>query len=116
MYMRKRFRLFLNVAAIVGALVLTKVTIHRFDLEFLTFDSLVPSVVASAIFIIGFLLTSILPDYKEAERLPAEIRMALEAIHDDTAFFVANLPSFDLRGFRRLLSDIVTALEAALGV
>ncbi len=38
-------------------------------------------------FIIGFLLSSVLADYKEAERLPAELRVALEAIHDDNRCF-----------------------------
>ena len=115
MTFRNRFRLFLNVIAIVGALILTKVTIHQFNFEFLSFDGLLPSVVASAIFIIGFLLSSILPDYKEAERIPAEIRMALEAIHDDVVFFVTNPSDFDIPRFRRTLSGLVVALENGLG-
>jgi hypothetical protein len=37
--------------------------------------------IGGAIFIIGFLLSGILADYKEAERIPAEIRTAMEAIN-----------------------------------
>src|SRR5262249_22601788 len=98
MNFRSRFRLFLNVTAIVGALIFTKFTIHEFDIKFLPLNVLVPSVVVTAIFIMGFLPSTILPDYKEAKRIPAEIRMALEAIHDDVTFFVASLPGFDLSG------------------
>jgi len=113
--LRSRFHLFLNVAAIVGALVLTKITIHQFDMEFLVLDSLVPSVLGSAIFVIGFLLASILPDYKEAERIPSEIRTALEAIHDDTTYFVMNVRGFDLPRFQKILTGVVSALETGLG-
>lgn len=115
MSFRSRFRLFINVIAIMGALILTKVTIHQLNFEFLTLDGLFPSVVASAIFIIGFLLSSTLPDYKEAERIPADIRMALEAIHDEVAFFLVASSDFDIACFRRTLSGVVVALENGLG-
>src|SRR5262249_15432578 len=61
------------------------------------------------------LLASILPDYKEAERIPADIRMALEAIHDDVTFFVEDKSGFDMAGLRRILCDVVTVLESGLG-
>jgi hypothetical protein len=110
-----RFRLLLNVAVIVAVLVFVKVEVHRFHFEFLVLDTLFSSIVASAIFIIGFLLTSILPDYKEAERIPSDIRTSLEAIYDDVANFAERAPEIDLTALRDILSGIVTALDAGLG-
>lgn len=115
MNLRKKFNLLLNVVAIVGALILSKVTIHQFGLEFLSLDGLFQTIVTSSIFIIGFLLSSLMPDYKEAERTPAEIRMALEAIHDDVMVFARGIPRFDVPAFQKLLVGIVTALEDGLG-
>jgi hypothetical protein len=115
MSFRKRFRLFFYVIAIVAALVVAKIAIHFFGLEFLKLDALLPSIVAGSVFVIGFLLSSILPDYKEAERLPAEIRMALEAIHDDVITFNDIAPGTDIEKFRQILTNIVIKLENGLG-
>lgn len=111
----RRFRLFLNVMLMVAALIAVKFAIHALKLEFLTLDTLFSSIVASTIFIIGFLLTSTLPDFKEAERLPAEIRVALEAIHDDVLSFARQEPRTDVGRLRVMLLDIVAAIERGLG-
>jgi hypothetical protein len=111
----KRFRLLLNVAVIVAVLVFVKVEVHAFHFEFLVLDTLFSSIVASAIFIIGFLLTSILPDYKEAERIPSDIRTSLEAIHDDVASFAERTADIDIAALRDILSGVVFALDQGLG-
>lgn len=115
MDVRRRLRLFLNVVAIVASLILVKVAIHTLHVEFLPLDTLFSSVVAGTVFIIGFLLTGLLPDYKEAERMPAEIRTALEAIHDDVVSLSARVPGIDVEALRKMLLEIVAALERGLG-
>jgi hypothetical protein len=115
MNLRRKFNLFLNVVAIVGVLILAKLTVHQFGLEFLGLDGLFQTIIGSAIFIIGFLLSSLLPDYKEAERIPSEIRMALEGINDDVVVFAGGVSGFDIAAFQRLLVGIVVALEDGLG-
>lgn len=111
----KRFNLFLSVLGIVVALSIGKAAIHSLGLEFLSLNPLFTSAIAGAIFIIGFLLSGVLADYKEAERLPAEMRVALEAIHDDVSGFVAGKLSFDLPALRNILADIVSFLRNGLG-
>jgi hypothetical protein len=112
---RRRFRLFVNVVAIVAVLIAIKLTIHVFHAEFLALDTLFSSIVAGTIFIIGFLLTGLLPDFKEAERMPAEIRTALEAIHDDVSAFSRQVPAVHVAQLTRIVLNIVDALERGLG-
>lgn len=112
---RRRFRLFLNVVAVVAVLIAVKLAIHYFHAEFLALDTLFSSIVAGTIFIIGFLLTGLLPDFKEAERMPAEIRTALEAIHDDVASFSRQVPAVHVGQLTRIVLNIVDALEQGLG-
>jgi hypothetical protein len=64
MNVTRRLRLFLNVILTVVVLIAAKYLVHAYKIEFLTLDALFSSVVAGAIFIVGFLLTSTLPDYK----------------------------------------------------
>ena len=109
-----RFRLSLTVLAIVAILLIVKMAVHAADLEFLTLSPLIPSVVAGAIFIMGFMLSSILADYKQAEAMPADIRMAVEAILDDVVFFAERVPGVDVPGLKKALHAIIAALESGL--
>ncbi len=77
---RKRFRLFFAVPTVVVLLGGVKTAVHYFGLEFLQLNAQLTSDIGGTIFIIGFLLSGILAD-KEAERIPAEIRTAMEAIN-----------------------------------
>jgi len=110
---RKRFRLFFVVVITVLALSGLKLAIHWTRLEFLTLNALFTSAIAAAVFIIGFLLSSVLADYKEAERMPAELRVSLEAIYDDTRVF-ARRGQFDAEPVRGILVGIVEELHASL--
>lgn len=116
MDIKQRLRLFLNVILIVAVLVLAKMVVHVFRVEFFILDTLFSSIVASAIFIVGFLLTSTLPDFKEAERIPSDIRTALEAMHDDVCAFAVQSGQVDVMAFRRMLVAIVKAIDAGLGI
>jgi hypothetical protein len=110
----KRFKLFFVVAAVVFLLSLVKVTVHWFGFEFLTLNTLLTSGIAGAIFIIGFLLSSVLTDYKEAERIPTEIRVALEAIYGDASSFAATNDKIDLQACRVTIENILQLLRKGL--
>jgi hypothetical protein len=112
---RKRFRLFFTVATVVVLLGGVKTAVHYFGLEFLQLNALLTSGIGGAIFIIGFLLSGILADYKEAERIPAEIRTAMEAINGDLTCFAETKPVFDVSECRRILINIIGLLRSGLG-
>lgn len=112
--LRRRFGLFLTVIGVVISLGIVKVAVHWVGWEFLNLNALFTSVIAGAVFIIGFLLSSILSDYKEAERIPAEMRAALEAIYDDCRSFLRGKDAPSITPLRDLLIHIVKCLPAKL--
>ncbi|MBI5321608.1 MAG: hypothetical protein HZB49_19375 [Bradyrhizobium sp.] len=112
---RKKFRLFFTVAVVVLALGCVKVAVHYYSLEILELNSLLTSGIGGAIFIIGFLLSSVLADYKEAERIPADIRTSIEAIDGDLESFASINAEFDLAGCRRILLATIDKLRSGLG-
>lgn len=110
-----RFRLSLKVLFVVAVLLAVKAGVHLAGLEFVALNGLIPSLVAGAVFIMGFMLSGIVTDYKQAETMPAEIRMAMEAIYDDIRIFAERTPGVDIDGLRRILCSVVAALETGLG-
>lgn len=112
---RKKFRLFFTVAVVVLALGCVKVAVHYYGLEILELNRLLTSGIGGAIFIIGFLLSSVLADYKEAERIPADIRTSIEAIDGDLESFASINAEFDLAGCRQILLSTIDKLRSGLG-
>ena len=76
----KRIGVMGRVIVFVGALAMSKIIVHRLGLEVISVNPLFSALVASSVFLFGFLLNGVLTDYKESEKLPAEIATALELV------------------------------------
>lgn len=102
-----KYRIFC-LALLVAALVIPiKYLMHTFGLEFIEQTSLHNSVVSSAIFVLGFVLSATIADYKESERIPAEFASNIEDIYNDAKATHQNYPGFDLDHLRESLIDIL---------
>jgi hypothetical protein len=60
-----------------------KLAVHQLGFEVLELNTLFTSMVAGTIFIIGFLVSGVLSDYKESEKLPSELSACIHALYDD---------------------------------
>lgn len=92
-----RWRVVASTAVIVLGIVVIKLLVAGFELEFISLSPLFTSVLAGGVFVLGLIVAGTLADYKEAERVPAEITAALTNIHDDCAAFKQAFPDFDLK-------------------
>jgi hypothetical protein len=61
-----------------------KLVFHEFGLEFMQLNALFTSLVAGTIFLIGFLISGVLSDYKESEKIPTELSSSMKTLFDDT--------------------------------
>lgn len=84
-----------------------KYAMHHFGFEFIEQTSLHNSVVSSAIFVLGFVLSATIADYKESERIPAEFAANIEDMYNDAKETHKSYPEFDLDHFRKSLIDIL---------
>jgi hypothetical protein len=66
---------------LVGGL---KFLANYFGYEIMELNALFTTMVGGTIFLIGFLISGVLSDYKESEKLPAEIAASLRTMLDDT--------------------------------
>jgi len=57
---------------------------HRYGLEIMELNALFTSLVAGTIFLIGFLISGVLTDYKESEKIPSELAASMKTLLDDT--------------------------------
>jgi len=83
-------------------LLLKSITIH-FALRPIDLGSLHSAIVSGATFVIGFLLSATIADYKESERIPSDFATQIEDMYIDGKAIHESYPTFDLNGFRKQL-------------
>jgi hypothetical protein len=83
---------------------------HKFGFEVMELNALFSSLVAGTIFLIGFLISGILTDYKESERLPSELAAAMRNLYDDTITILKGKNSIAAKGFILFQKDLMGPL------
>lgn len=104
-YIRYRIFLWAFLAALLTLPV--KYAMHHFGFEFIAQTSLHNSVISSVIFVLGFVLSATIADYKESERIPAEFAANIEDMYNDAKQTHVAYPKFDLEQFRLNLIGVL---------
>lgn len=73
-----------KIMPLVFLIAVLKFLSHKFGFEVMELNALFTSLVAGTIFLIGFLISGVLSDYKECEKLPSELSATLKSLLDDT--------------------------------
>lgn len=79
-YLRRKSAVALQILPLLGVIIVLKFILHCLRWEILSLNPLFTSIVAATTFLLGFLITGVLTDYKESEKIPGEIAATLAAI------------------------------------
>jgi len=78
MKIKNEYFLLLRVSAVVVVIIFAKIFAHFLGWEVLSINPLFSGIIAANVFLMGFLLSGVLSDFKESERLPGELSACLE--------------------------------------
>ncbi len=84
MHIFSSWKLAATVLPIVVLAVAAKIVVHAFKLEALELNALFSAVIGAAVFLIGFMISGTLSDFKESERLPSDLAASLYSIADES--------------------------------
>lgn len=101
------YRIFFWAFLAAAIVIPIKYAMHYFGLELIEQTSLHNSVISSVIFVLGFVLSATIADYKESERIPAEFAANIEDMYNDAKEIHKTYSKFDLDRFRLSLIDIL---------
>jgi hypothetical protein len=82
-YLRKKWSVGIQLLPILFAIIIMKFVLHFLGWEVLSLNPLFTSIVAATTFLLGFLITGVLTDYKESEKIPGDIAVSLYTIADE---------------------------------
>jgi hypothetical protein len=106
MTINNRHRLLLRVSAIVALVVGTKLLVHFLRWEIISINPLFSGIVAANVFLMGFLLSGVLSDFKESERLPGELGACLENLAQEVCGIKMARPEANVGSCLVLLSQL----------
>lgn len=99
-----------RVSLLLAGILAVKILVHRRHWEVLAPNPLFPALVASEVFLMGFLLNGVLMDYKESEKIPGELASALECLASETDSVRERHADADVTGALALLAGFATDL------
>ena len=72
-----------KITPLVVLVAVIKFLAHKYGYEPMELNALFTSLVAGTIFLLGFLISGVLSDYKESEKLPSELAASIKTLYDD---------------------------------
>ncbi len=106
-----QLRFLLRVCVLVAVVVGAKVLAHALGWEVISLNALFTGIIAANVFLMGFLLSGVLSDYKESERLPGELSACLENMAQEVAGMAVGKPEAQvgpcLSRLSQLSNDII---------
>ena len=80
----QKWTIAIKIFPLVITVAILKFLSHKLGYEVMELNALFTSLVAGTIFLIGFLISGVLSDYKESEKLPSELAASMRTLFDDT--------------------------------
>jgi hypothetical protein len=110
MKINPRWKLAIKTVPFVLVIILLKSLTHSYGYEFLTLNSLFTAIISANIFLIGFLISGVLVDYKESEKLPGDLSASLETMADEGLIIYKNKKSQEAKNYLYKLIDFNKSL------
>ena len=107
-----RGRVALQTAIVVPILLAARYGVEEAGWQFVTAGPLLTTVVTGGIFVVALVVAGTLTDYKESERVPAEMVAALRSILTDARAFKREKPAYDLAGMEQRIKSVIEAFKA----
>jgi hypothetical protein len=106
MKINNEYRLLLRVSVIVVVIVGLKLLVHFLGWEAISINPLFSGIVAANVFLMGFLLSGVLSDFKESERLPGELSACLENLAQEVSSIRIAKPEANVGSCLILISQL----------
>ncbi|MDD5464607.1 MAG: hypothetical protein PHP62_05660, partial [Candidatus Moranbacteria bacterium] len=106
----KKWHLTIKIAPILLGIIILKLIFHKFGLEIISLNALFTSLIGATTFLIGFLITGVISDYKESEKIPGDLATSMESLYDEIYILDKNKSNQDTKNFLIFHRDFLTSM------
>lgn len=94
-----------------AVIVIAKAIFHWFGWDLIGYSPLYATIITGGFFVLGFILSATIADYKEAEKLPAEFSAIIENMYEDGLGISVNYKAFKIDKYQKQLLKILKTLR-----
>lgn len=107
---QSRWKIAIRIIPIIVIIVSLKFVVHNLAYEFLSLNSLFTAIISANIFLISFLISGTLVDYKEGEKLPGDLSACLDSLADEGMIIYKNKKAPEAKNYLIKLKDFNKSL------
>lgn len=108
---KNKWSIVIRMIPVLVLILIIKNVLHRYNLEVMDLNALFTSLVAGTIFLIGFLISGVLSDHKESEKIPSEFAVSISALRDDAYTIYKTKDSKKAKEFLEFQKTFITSLK-----
>jgi hypothetical protein len=108
----RSWRLPLEALGIAGLVVAVRLVFEVVGLERISLTPLIATIITADVFVLGFLLSGVLADYKESEKLPGELAVSIESIAQECLLLWRHKEAEPARDCLVYLEELTDSLRA----
>ena len=108
----RSWRLPLEALGIAGLVVAVRLVFEVVGLERISLTPLIATIITADVFVLGFLLSGVLADYKESEKLPGELAVSIESIAQECLLLWRHKEAGPARDCLVYLEELTDSLRA----
>jgi hypothetical protein len=107
----KKWHLMIKIVPILIVIFILKLVFHKYGLEYISLNALFTSLIAATTFLIGFLITGVISDYKESEKIPGELSASLGSLYNEAYILNKNKGTKVTKEFLIYYEDILKSVN-----
>lgn len=107
----KQYTILKMALGIAGFILVAKVILHTLAWEFMALTPLHTAVIAGGLFVMSFVLSAVIADYKESEKLPAEFAATIESMYEDIKGISLTHSKVNFKKIQATLCEILSLLR-----
>jgi hypothetical protein len=108
---RRKWHILFKILPLLVLIIALKIAFYLSNFEVISLSALFTSLIAATTFLIGFLITGVISDYKESEKLPGEMAATLEAIYDEAYIINKNKQTTLTNEFMEFQRGLIQSVE-----